>query len=193
MRITESPIEATTLATIQACALEAAERLELNVDEATPQQVVAAVDEAVYGLQREGLAQSGEIESDEEVPNEEGADEESADEESADQESADQELDDLAYTLGSLWGEQLVRQFGWRWAWVTFHDHDDSRTIGVFSPDRALAIYPFHFIHGCLRTHAPVTILLAFDILVDGKRVPSLPPGGYENVMDNVHHVVPRD
>jgi hypothetical protein len=176
MRITESPIETTTLATIHACALEAAERLDLTGDEATPQQLVAAVDEAVYGLQREELSEPADDSA--EVPD--------------DDDGPDDELDDLAYTLGSLWGEQLVRQLGWQWGWVTFHDHADSRAVGVFSPDRALAIYPFHFIHGCLRNNAPVTILLAFDILVDGKRVPPLPPGGYENVMDNVHHAVPR-
>ena len=101
--------------------------------------------------------------------------------------------DDLSVTLGSLWGEQLVHQLGWEWAGVTFHDHDDSRAVGAFSPDRSLAIYPFHFVHGCIETDAPVTILLAFNMLKEGTRVPDLPAGGYENVMDNVHHVVPRD
>jgi hypothetical protein len=97
------------------------------------------------------------------------------------------------YLFGSLWGEQLVRQLGWQWAQVVFHEYDDSQAVGVFSPDRALAIYPIHFIHGCLENDAPVTIALAFNMLVDGKRIPKLPQGGYENVMDNVHHIVPRD
>ncbi len=94
--------------------------------------------------------------------------------------------------LGSLWGEQLVRELGWQWAAVTFHEHDDAKAVGVFSPDRALAIYPFHFIYGCLENGAEVTILLAFNLLVDGSKVPPLAPGTYENVMDNVHYVVPR-
>src|SRR5438132_562350 len=47
------------------------------------------------------------------------------------------EDDDLSLTLGSLWGEQLVRDLGWEWAGVTFHDHDDSKAVGVFSPDRS--------------------------------------------------------
>lgn len=103
------------------------------------------------------------------------------------------EDDDLSLTMGSLWGEQLVNGLGWEWAGVTFHDHDDSKAVGVFSPDRALAIYPFHFIYGCMENGAPVTIMLSYNMLQDGSRIPALPPGGYENVMDNVHHIVPRD
>ena len=103
------------------------------------------------------------------------------------------EDDDPALTLGSLWGQQLVRKLSWQWAGVTFQEHDEAKAVGVFSPDRALAIYPFHFVFGCLENDAPVTIMLAFEMLVEGSRVPELPPNSYENVMDNVHHIVPRD
>lgn len=99
--------------------------------------------------------------------------------------------EDPALSLGSLWGQQLVRSLGWQWAAVQFRDAD-SKAVGVFSPDRSLAIYPFHFVYGCLENQAPVTILLSFNLLVDGSRIPPLPSAGYENVMDNVHHVVPR-
>ena len=100
--------------------------------------------------------------------------------------------DEPDLVLGSLWGQQLVREFSWQWAAVTFHEHDDAKAVGVFSPDRALAIYPFHFIYGCLENGAEVTIMLAFNLLVDGSKVPPLAPGTYENVMDNVHYIVPR-
>ena len=103
----------------------------------------------------------------------------------------EEESEDLSYTLGSLWGEQLVRVFGWDWAGVTFHDHDDSNAVGVLSPDRSLAIYPFHFVYGCLMNDAPVTILLAYNMLKDGSRIPEIPPATYENVMDHVHHIAP--
>ena len=103
------------------------------------------------------------------------------------------EDDDLSLTLGSLWGEQMVKELGWEWAGVTFHEHGDAKAVGVFSADRSLAIYPFHFVYGCLENDAPVTIMLAFNMLRDGSKIPSLPPGGYENVMENVHHIVPRD
>ncbi len=101
---------------------------------------------------------------------------------------------DLSATLGSLWGQQLVREFGWQWAAVAFSDNADADVdaVGVFSADRSLAIYPFHFVFGCMEDGAPVTIALAFNLLVDGSRIPALPKNGYENVMDNVHHIVPR-
>jgi hypothetical protein len=102
------------------------------------------------------------------------------------------EDDDLSLTLGSLWGEQLVRDLGWQWASVTFHDHGDSKAVGVFSPDRSLAIYPFHFVSGCMEKGASVTIMLSYNMLKDGTRIPPLPAQGYENVMDNVRHIVPR-
>jgi hypothetical protein len=73
-----------------------------------------------------------------------------------------------------------------------FHDRGDAEAVGVFSRDRSLAIYPFHFVFSCLEERAPVTILLAFQILSEGTRVPKLPAGGYENVMDNVHHSPPN-
>lgn len=101
------------------------------------------------------------------------------------------EEDDPALTLGSLWGQQLVKEFGWSWAGVTFHDHKDTEAIGVFSADRSLAIYPFHFIWGCLENNEPVTIQLAFNILKDASRIPPLPPKGYENVMEHAHHADP--
>lgn len=53
---------------------------------------------------------------------------------------AEEELDpeDAPYALGSLWGHQLVKQFNWQWAMITFHDHGNSKAPAVLSPDRAL-------------------------------------------------------
>ena len=99
---------------------------------------------------------------------------------------------DRALPLGSLWGEQLVRQFGWEWASVTFHDKGDVKANGVFNKNRSLAIYPWHFVFGCLENKAPVTILLAFNMLAAGK-IPDMEPGEYVNVMEGVHHIVPPD
>ena len=91
--------------------------------------------------------------------------------------------------LGSLWGMQLVESLGWDWSGVIFQAFDDARAVGVFSPKRSLAIYPFHFLHSCMEGDAPVTIELAFNLLVEGSRIPKLPDQGFENVMDNVHHI----
>lgn len=105
------------------------------------------------------------------------------------------EEDDPALMLGSLWGQRLIMEFGWSWAGVTFHDHNEMQAIGVFSPDRSLAIYPFHFIWGCLENGEAVAIEMAFNILKDASRIPALPAGGYENVMDHAHDndETPRD
>lgn len=101
------------------------------------------------------------------------------------------DLEDSQYTLGAVWGEQLAATFGWEWASVTFHEHGDSGAVGVFSPDRSLAVYPFHFLLGCLQDpRVPVTILLSFNMLAEGK-IPRMPAQGYQNLMDGVHHLIP--
>ena len=101
--------------------------------------------------------------------------------------------EDPSLLLGSLWGEQICRELGWTWSGAIFHNHDDSHAVGVFSPDRSLAIYPFHFLTGCLANQAPVTVELSFRMLLEGSDIPKLPANSFENVMDNCHHIVPRD
>jgi len=103
------------------------------------------------------------------------------------------EEDDLSLTLGSLWGEQIVREFKWQWGSVTFHNHGDSKAVAVLSPDRSLAIYPFHFVYGCMEKGASVTIMLAYNMLKNSNKIPPLPARGYENLMENVHHIIPRE
>jgi hypothetical protein len=97
-----------------------------------------------------------------------------------------------ALPLGCLWGMQLVRQFGWEWASVTRHDRQKTKAIGVFDKRRSLAVYPFEFIFRTLETRSYPTVLLAFNMLMEGG-VPELPEGGYESLMDGVHHIVPPE
>ena len=97
---------------------------------------------------------------------------------------------DRALPLGSLWGMQMVRQFGWEWASITQHDQGDAMAMGVFDKSRSLGIFPFEFVFGCLESKSYPTILLAFNMLLAGK-IPELEAGGYMNLMDGVHHVVP--
>ncbi len=99
---------------------------------------------------------------------------------------------DRALPLGSLWGGQLVRQFGWEWAAGTLHDYDDQKCPGVFDKPRSLAIYPFHYVLLCLENRVTPTILLAFNMLLAGD-IPAQEPGGYANVMQHVLHIVPPD
>lgn len=75
---------------------------------------------------------------------------------------------------------------------VTFHEHGDSMAPGVLSPDRALAVYPIHFVMGCLQDHTvDTTILIAFRMLEAGK-IGSTTPGSSINLMDGVHRIIPR-
>lgn len=95
---------------------------------------------------------------------------------------------DRALPLGTLWGEIFVKELGWEWVNVRFED--ESQAIGVFSKDRSIGFYPWHFILGCIDHGAPVTVLLAWNMLKDNA-IPELEPNGYENLMDGVHHIVP--
>jgi hypothetical protein len=102
------------------------------------------------------------------------------------------DAEDAPFTLGAVWGEQLVRQFGWEWRMVTFHEHGDSVAPSVLSPDRSLAVYPIHFIMGCLQdSSVDATILLAFNML-EARMIGETKPGSFFNLMDGVHRIIPR-
>lgn len=98
--------------------------------------------------------------------------------------------DDRAIPIGSLWGVTMVREFGWRWASLIQHDHDDFKAIAIVNYDCSLAIFPFHYCFGCLENKATPTVLLAFNMLRAGK-IPKQEPRGYTNLMDGVRHIVP--
>jgi hypothetical protein len=104
------------------------------------------------------------------------------------------EAEDLPYSCGSLWGQQLVRQFNWEWATVTFHQHKDTQAPGVLSPDRKLAIYPIHFLIGCFRDRGvDCTMALSFNMLMAGKMSDlDVSDRSYANLMDRVGRIVPR-
>jgi hypothetical protein len=98
---------------------------------------------------------------------------------------------DVPYLFGSLWGDQVVAAFGWAWAEVVFRRHEGTVALAVVSPDRSMAIFPVHFIAGCLADpDADVTIALSFGQL-DADAVGGFTPGGYANVMDHVYRVAP--
>jgi hypothetical protein len=161
MIITERAIEAPRMQSVRESARRTNSLLGLDPADATPTEIVGAVDLCVYDRQV-----------------------------SEDPQTDDDEI--LIFGLGSLWGEQLVRGLGWEWAQVVFHEYGDLEAMGVLSQDRSLAIYPYHFITGCIHNRAEVTIMLSFNMLSDTSAIPTVPARSYENVMDNVHHIVPR-
>jgi hypothetical protein len=96
------------------------------------------------------------------------------------------------YNFGSLWGDQLVRHFKWEWATITFHDHGNSTAPAVLSLDRALAVYPIHFLIGCFQNPGvDCTVALSFDMLTANK-ITGLQPNAYVNLMERVHRIIPR-
>jgi len=163
--ITEEPIRSDTLARIKGCANDAIQVLGGNLAEADPATVVEAIDNFAYRWQK-GDRPSADIVEDGEV---------------------------ARLIFGSLWGEQLDKQFGWQWAKVTFHDYGDSGAFGVFSPDRSFAVYPLDFMLGCLRDpNVDVTVMLSFNMLQAGT-IPRMKEKSYTNVMEGVRRIVPRD
>jgi len=165
MNITEEPIPDEILGNIRGCANGAVKVLGDKFANADPATIVEALDEFAYRWQKGDRPPATVVEDGEEA----------------------------RLIFGSLWGEQLVKEFGWQWAKVIFHDYGDSVAFGVFSPDRSMAIYPLEFMLGALRdSTVDVTVMLAFNMLKAGK-VPMMKKKSYTNVMDGVHRIVPRD
>lgn len=169
-------LDTETAESISSYAEGAAKMLGVDRADSSPLEIVSAIDRWIRAAQKEGLPA---LQADDELSAEAKLGNGKHDK--------DAHANELAYHIGSLWGEQLVRELGWQWAFVVFEHRPDMEVAGVFSPDRSLAIYPLNFVFHCLADANPVTILKAFEILREGSRVPPLPEGGYENVMDHVH------
>ena len=95
----------------------------------------------------------------------------------------------LVVGFGVVFGDQLVRRFGWEWVGLSAEGRN---RYAVVNPDRSLAVYPMDFIKACLENpEMDCTVMLAFNMLAAGK-LPSLPAGGYHNLMDGVRIIVQR-
>lgn len=90
--------------------------------------------------------------------------------------------------LGSLWGQQMVREFGWQWADIRFEGALD---VAVVSPKRDMAIYPFTFVAGCLGRRHVCTVELSFNMLRERKRDVVFQSYSYEDIMQHIRHIVP--
>jgi hypothetical protein len=90
--------------------------------------------------------------------------------------------------LGCLWGSQMVRELGWSWANLQFDSYMD---MAVVSPSRDMAIYPFTFVGRCIAKQCICTVALSFNMLRERGAEAAYPPGSYEDVMGQIHHIVP--
>ncbi|MEO1523917.1 MAG: hypothetical protein AAFX06_00695 [Planctomycetota bacterium] len=91
--------------------------------------------------------------------------------------------------LGALWGEQMARQFNWYWADVVIDDQFEE--VAMISPQKEMIIFPFAFTGACIGKQCICTLLLAFNLLLENEKLGECAPGDYENIMLNIHHIVP--
>ncbi|PQO37037.1 hypothetical protein C5Y96_07720 [Blastopirellula marina] len=104
------------------------------------------------------------------------------------------ESEDIITLLGSLWGNQIVKAFGWRWTNIDLTDRDPPfAAIGVVSPESDKVIYPFNFVAQCREKDVVVNILLVFNVLSDKPESAVYEPGSCENVMTRIAHIVPPE
>lgn len=95
------------------------------------------------------------------------------------------EGDDLAFWLGSLWGQQLVEALDWQWVVLTIpRKRKPAVVIGVVPPERSAVLFPFHVVRECLTGDGPVLVRRVFGMIMEGAKLRDLPPGGYQNVMN---------
>lgn len=91
--------------------------------------------------------------------------------------------------LSTLWGEQLVKEFGW--SWVCFEGAGDM--LAVVSGNRSFVAMPIHFVRACMEDpQLDCTIMLSFNMV---KNAPpeNFPANDYNNLMEAAFRIVPKE
>jgi hypothetical protein len=159
MAITEKSVPADMAETVKNCANDALEVLGGEIAKKSPKVIVAAIDKFARKWQK-------------------------GDRPPPDVGSAQ----DVGFSFGCLWGEQLMRQFGWQWALL---ETEESRNLAICSTNRSLVIYPLGFLSACLENpNIDVTVLLCFNMLMADK-TPTGEPKSYTDLMVLVYRFVP--
>jgi hypothetical protein len=162
-KYSDQPLDAKTLASIKASAKRAASLLGVAEQLEDPKAVVRAIDVFVFQWQK-GKRPSPETLAPADAP----------------------------LLAGSLWGDQLIKRFGWVWATVTFHERNNACVSAVVSPDRSLVVYPILFLTGCFQNPAiDGTIALSYNML-EAKKIGKMKPRQYFNLMEGVQRITPR-
>lgn len=99
----------------------------------------------------------------------------------------DDVYDERILDLGSVWGEMLVCEFQWVWSEFEFSDH--SSALGILDPICNRAVYPFHYMYGCIVNKAEIQIELSYNLVKSGK-IPSRKHKAVDNLMDHVHYII---
>jgi len=73
---------------------------------------------------------------------------------------------DAARALGTVWGNQMVRQFGWEWICVTLGEEEH---FVVAAPDRSLVVFAHDYVWKCLESNdVECSVALSFEQLRAG-------------------------
>lgn len=82
------------------------------------------------------------------------------------------ETDELAYALGSLWGDLVVAASGWTWTWLSLDDGLEG--YALVPADRAYAVWPHHYLYGLLEVEeAENTVVVLAECIIEGELPPS--------------------
>ncbi len=103
--------------------------------------------------------------------------------------SRTEDATEMARALSVVWGDQIVRHFGWEWICEV---QEGMERYAVASPDRALVIHAPQFMSRCLEEpETDCTILLAFNMQSAGD-FPGCKPNAYVSVMGGIRRIVPK-
>jgi len=96
---------------------------------------------------------------------------------------------ETARALSVVWGDQIIRRFGWEWICEI---QGDEERYAVAPADRAVVIHAPEFITECFdQPNTDCTVLLAFNMQEAGK-FSDCPAREYVSVMSGIRRIVPK-
>ncbi len=96
---------------------------------------------------------------------------------------------DIALALGIVWGNQLVRLQKWQWTCIV---STEGESYGVASLNRSMIIYPTYYLKACLEDpRIDCVAALSFNMLAAGS-IPKFAENEYKDVLKGVLRIVPR-
>ena len=92
--------------------------------------------------------------------------------------------------LGTLWGEQIGRTYGWEWERIWLEEHEGDFVYAIVSPNRSMMVYPFQYIISCVESGRTVAVSQVYRSLGANKRLQELPAGSYTDILSNLAFLV---
>ena len=92
--------------------------------------------------------------------------------------------------FGALWGEQIGRQYGWKWVNIWLDENEGAPRYAVVSPDNSMVIYPFMHLRACITEGATVSISRVFEVVGSEHRKFEFPSGSYTDLLASPAHLL---